>query len=266
MKKIIILISLAVSATLAAQVPGYMGRRFLISANLSPNVILPVEFDGDYLYGNYPVNSFQIRPRFGASVDWTLTRNQTIGIKYSFVQTGASAPIYYLQSGGFWYPDEVWSGGNARGVVKSHSIGLRFAGYGRRDNNLPAPVGLFGGYQLGVGLSQFYDTKGQFLRPDGKVRKGLFVTTAHPEVILFIGIRRGLGKKVMWSFLSEFNFAYLGYFLGDINWEENNPASEVKGTNAAGQEQYITNKYIARGIYYNANLFNLTFEFTFLPF
>lgn len=268
MKNILLLISLLVSTVLAAQVPGYQGRRFLISANIGPNFILPNGYSGDYndVVDGSSFNSFKIRPRFGASIDWTLNRKSTIGIKYSLVQMGANAPVYSLEPGWMGYPDEVLYTGDGSAKIKCHSVGLRYTKYGRRNDNLPAPLGTFGGYQLGVGLSQFYDVDGRFLTRNGIVNKGLYLTTIHPDVIVFFGVRRGIGKRMMWSFLTEFNFAYLGFIVADVNWDIRNMPELEPGTNEAGKHQYIANKYLARSNYFNSNIINLTFELTFLPF
>lgn len=246
--KIIFLFLVAIATNMAAQVPGYKGKRMLISANIAPSLISPILGD-EGSYGS-PLN-YRIRPRFGGSFDYVVNRRSTLGLRYTFLNIGNLAYSYYDGS----------TSGVAPISVGLHSINLRWTRY--RSGNLPAPLGVYYGWNLGLGISSLVDKEGKLLDPYGEKKKGVYVNGIHPDVIGFIGIRRGIGSRVMWSISAELNLAYVGYLLSFVS--DGKDASEIDGTSEDGKWTYLDNKFIARSAYYSSNTFNITLEFTFLP-
>lgn len=246
--KIIILILVATATNIAAQVPGYKGKRMLISANIAPSLISPIIGDGN---SSSSTIKYRIRPRFGGSFDYVVNRKSTLGFRYTFLNIGDMSTEYY---------DGAISG-EAPISVSVQSFDLRWTRY--RSGNLPAPLGVYYGWNLGLGISSLVDKDGLMLDPNGKKKKGVYLSSIHPDVIGFFGVRRGIGSRVMWGISVELNFAYMGYLFSALG--DGKDASEIEGTSEDGKWTYLDNKAIARSAYYNSNTFNLTLELSFLP-
>lgn len=255
-----------------AQVPGYIGKRFLLSANIGPNITFPFTTnDNNYLdnlsYGEPPyVSKLKINLRFGGSIDYVYNRRNTIGVKCSFVQTGLSMPVYYNNSGSSGYGVHG-IGGGFPATIKCNSIGLRWTRY-TKNRNLPAPLGYFYGFNVGAGIAQLDYKKKSFYEPDGKLNNDTRTTKILTDFVLFGGIRRGLGKRLMWGLTVDLNLACLGYFAHFANFSLNDSGYTdiVDGTSPAGKTQYVMNDYLIRSAYYYSSMINLGLEITFLPF
>lgn len=266
MKKLAFVLALLVSTILSAQVPGYMGRKLLVSLTISPNVSFPFDSYDEYEGGGG--TKFKVKPRFSGIVEYVYNRRRSIGFKYSYLKTtGLNIPIFY-KIPGIAYPFTV--GGYAPASVSAHSIGLRYIKY--TSGNLPAPLGRYWGVYGGVGIATFNDIKGAFLNIDGK-EKGPYMTRVLPDINFFIGTRRGIGKFLMYSLNIEFNVAALSYVVFNSDFDPYLTSTPWGGTYSsdisykpAGYFQNSVNRDATGKAYYYSNLLGVSLELTLLPF
>lgn len=264
-----------ITSNLAAQISGYVGNRFMVSSSVSANMVLPVGtgfYNNNAIYSNtaFQARPFKLVPRFTFDVDYVVSQKTTIGLKYSFLNSDILAPRYFQ----FFDPSEgtliVRNNNPIPATIKTNSIGFRITRYSQTNTpyNLPAPLGFFWGFDLGVGIATLNDENGLMLQPDGTKQKGKYITSLFPDAIWFIGIRRGIGKKIMYGLKYDVNLAYAPYILGHLFYEQNlnDKVNNFKAESLAGKVQYIENKHLNKSVYYNSYWINLTLQISFLPF
>ncbi len=215
-----------------AQVPGYLGKRFLVSANITPAISFPF----DELGGGESSVRFGVVPRYGAGIEYVINRRRTISFRYAFTQSKLRIynPYDIDDIDPYYY-----------GKALQHRISLRT---GRSfSGNLPAPLGVYAGWDLSLTFGQ--------LR-----QKNVFGSSGYkriiPSVFSYMGYRRAIGKRIMAGAMFEFNWFYIGYIYSGVfsgGYDYSNPGSSFP-------------KQLLKSYYYNSNLVNITFEFTFLPF
>lgn len=129
----------AFSSGLRAQVPGYLGKRFVVSAeaNCSPSP--------SGMWNSHKANTSLLNFRPGASVEYVLLRNQSIEASFHTFRTflPLKEAIYFGQSGGYINSHEFYR--YAR--LRAFDIGLAYRVY---TSGLPAPLGDF------ISFSVFY--------------------------------------------------------------------------------------------------------------
>lgn len=258
------------ASTIYSQVPGYMGRRLLITPTIGPNLNIPFSVYDDDSFGSSGGSEFSVRPKFGLAIDFAYSRQRTIGLKYSYSNTQLSMPVFYkVNNNNYGYPflTAFYSPAN----VRSHSLGIRYSKY--ISGNIPAPLGMYWGVTAGIGIASFNDPKGVF--PNYSNPKiGTYLTSVLFDVIPYWGIRRGIGKRFMWSANIEFNFIALCY-LG-LNYDFNpygneslfggySTDSDIQSKPAGYFQRKVTKNTTAMA-YYSSNLFGITLELSFLPF
>lgn len=247
-----------------AQAPGYMGKRFMFSFFASPNLTVPTS----YTYGNNSNDKIiraKVHPRLGGSIDYIYARRFTIGLKYSHTSLNVSIPRYYQPNNN---PNVATQGKDFPAASNCHSIGLRWTKY--LTGNLPAPVGGFYGFNLGMTISRLKYEKHSFLELDGTMNEGTTTGKVLPSAFIFGGIRRGIGKYLMFSFTMDLNLTYPVYYARFSRFDPDNlnasPGNDIEGKNMASKTQYLMNRFMINSAYYNSYIFSLGVEFTLLPF
>ncbi len=267
--KIIAIILFAFSiSTVYSQVPGYMGHRLLVSPIIGPILSIPFDTYSEDGTGGGGAK-FKIKPKFGVALDFAYNRQRTIGVRYTYTKTDLSMPVFYkdIYQQGYPFLTAFYSPAS----VSCHSIGLRFTKY--ISGNIPAPLGMHWGVTAGLGIATFNDPKGVFPNYNNP-KKGPYLTSILPDIIPYWGIRRGLGKRFMWSANVEFNFIALCYIGLNYDFEPYGNETLFGGYSTdndiqakpAGHFQHKVTKHTTAMAYYYSNLFGVSLELSFLPF
>jgi hypothetical protein len=91
----ICLYGLTMASLLSAQVPGYLGKRFILKADFftTPSLYRPTAANqGAYMGGNLygdAENSLALNYRFGAEGSYAISRTQSISVAADYLKTGA---------------------------------------------------------------------------------------------------------------------------------------------------------------------------------
>lgn len=233
-KKYIALAALAllIITQIKAQVPGYLGKRFLVSANITPAITFPF----DDLGGGQSSVRFGVVPRYGAGIEYVINRRRSISLRYAYTQskTRVYNPYDIDDIDPYFY-----------GKAIQHRISLRS---GRSfSGNLPAPLGVYAGWDLSFTIGQ--------LRQNSVFGSSKY-TKVIPSIFSYMGYRRAIGKRFMAGAMFEFNWFYIGYIYSGIftgGYDPYNPDEDFS-------------KSLLKSYYYNSNLVNITLEFSFLSF
>jgi hypothetical protein len=254
-KYIYTFVFLAFVSNLFAQVPGFMGKRLLITANVGPSFAIP--------FSTYGADTdYKFRPKLGITTEYTISRKISLGFKYTYSKTNLTMSVYEKSPFYFGEFDELYT---TPAVVNNHTLSFRWTKH--RSGNLPAPLGFYSGHDFGIGFGSFVDTKGLIPNENGKFKKGTYLTAVLPNLSTFIGSRRAIGKHLMLGFNMELNWIATGYVLFNFDYDpfNNNTGSVDLSDKTAGEFQYMVSRNAARLSYYYSNLLNLSLDITFLP-
>lgn len=143
MKKIFLILFLTINmASLFAQKPGYMGKRFSLNADMSfyPAFFRPVVNDQLPMATLYNIQFFGINYRLTAGIDAVITRKSTVGLDFNYYHSATEL-------------DTGLIAGNSPTVVREfdgYSIGAHYRVF---IGNTKAPVGFY--YKVETGAT-FY--------------------------------------------------------------------------------------------------------------
>lgn len=225
----IVFIALFCATIARAQVPGYLGRRFLITAHGTPAIIFPF----DNLSGNASLK-FGVTPRYGLGFEYVTSRRRTFGVRYSFNQTKGNVYNYIDAL-------PIFTG---KGTLMQHRVSLRT---GRNSaGSLPAPLGMHAGWDLSGTIA--------VLQQPGRANYIRVI----PSVFSYLGYRRALGNRFMAGVQFELNWFYFGYIFTNMILDETFNANP-------GNPDYNYRRAFVNNHYYNSNLLNFSVELSILP-
>lgn len=218
-KLVLILLSIICVIQANAQIPGYLGKRFILGANLG---ITPV---GLGLTKRYGMEIKGTIPYFnltaGFDVDYTVSRRSTIGLHYGLVVNKILLDLYGNDTG--YQPLRLTSN---TVLFKIHSH--------RKKDGLVAPIGFMRGWSLGATIVNVTDIKGVFPNADGETVKGKYTTVVVPQVHYMFGYRRTITDKLLFTTSLDLGlFSLFGSlnndgFEGDYN--DDNLVKQIKRT------------------------------------
>jgi hypothetical protein len=232
----------------SAQIPGYKGRRHIIDFNYTPVIYYPINFRS-YTKG---YEDWDILHRFGFTYNYVTSRRRTVGFKYAYTGSTTKGEIM-----GYAYNISNTVKGTSEVGIKQHRFGLLSQKY--YSGGAPAPLGTYIGLEFGFSIVQVFDNDRKMYREGEKVAKGLYLTTLQPGLFYNFGYRRGLGDHMMIDLSADFNVLYLFYLMSAPR--KNVEQAEDGDLNI----QYLRNKHLARGYYYNSSLGNFTLTLSFVP-
>ena len=255
LKHIYIILLLAVFSAAKAQPPGFMGKRFLVTANVGPSLAFP--------FNSYGSDAgFKFKPKLGLTTEYVVNRKTTVIFQYNYSSTKLSVSSYLKDP---FYNDFTELGTHPAAVHNS-SINFKYARH--INGNLPAPLGFYWGHGVGIGIAGFVDKEGAFTNENGKAKNGTYLTSILPNLYSFIGNRRAIGKKLMLGFNMEFNWWGMIYMGLNFDYDPyfSNTGTVDLSSKTTGQFQHMINKNATKQAYYYSNMINLSLDITFLPF
>ncbi len=257
---ILTIVLLVFGANANAQTPGYLGRRVLLSVNAGPNIAWGV--GTEYSYSD-SYSKRRILFHWGGSIDWVCNRRNMIGFKYTYFKRDLDMPRLTFSPG-----DEPGVAGSFPAVLKGNQFLIRWThSIGDVNSDLPAPLGVFYGFGLGVGMPQLNYAKGSFLTEQNKLNNLEKFNYAFTDVTVFGGTRRAIGNRVLVSFLFEVNLSWVGYAMQAALSTNSGPFFfKSDAGSMPGKYQAIENKRMAKSAYYNSSLFGFSLELSLLPF
>lgn len=234
MKKFILATLILTTFCAKAQMPGYMGKRFVTGIETSVGPTFPLfGWNSSYLDSKILLSLYP-----GAFFDYAVTRGATIGLKYSTTQYNFTQGYYFAPTSDpkIWNvsPDVLNQIGaqfnSGKMQFNSHTIAFSWK---RFNSNLIAPLGRYFNIDLGVSILNAKDVDGKIIRSDGTAKKGTYLQKIYPYLSFGYGSHRIFFNRLLLN--TNINFGwYPGMFLNgsssyfsDYGYDQGTPPEEL---------------------------------------
>lgn len=246
MKKLyIVIIIFLLPILLAAQSPGYLGRKVYlgINVNISPAGLNSVFFPGNDVKMRPSIPYFNLG--IFSDLDIAVTRRSSIGFTYNLLLNSFDVKDEYVS------PAKISSLG-----LQAHTILFKWQRH-KRNDEIVAPVGFMRGWSAGVTISNVIDKNGVFANKDGEVKKGIYATVISPMLFYSFTYRNAITKRLV--FTSGINLGIFSLFggLGSFRY---NPYKVEEGNGEAEL------KRIAQNIVYKQSIITVNLGLSYLLF
>jgi hypothetical protein len=96
LQNVFLALLLCISARTTAQIPGYMGKRFLIEAEIqaAPAIFTPTASGHHYWSNYYTSGDYGLHGRYGLGVGYVLSRHQMVQAHVNYLRTGMDVEMY----------------------------------------------------------------------------------------------------------------------------------------------------------------------------
>jgi hypothetical protein len=217
--KILIPLLLLLGLVAKAQMPGYMGKRFVAGVDVAMgpvfNIIGQNPFNYDIMFGYAPT----------VFIDYSINRRNSWGFMYQF-----STYKFTHRYNSVYNDPDLWNVNpfdplppvykKAHMSYMSNTFALSWKRY---RTQLAAPMGRYTNFDFGVSILSASDIDGVIPREDGIAKKGTYYTNVQPYLAFGFGNQRVLFNTLAVKTHFGFGFYPLLLFKGNsqyINDEE----------------------------------------------
>jgi hypothetical protein len=253
LQNVFLVLLLCISTRTTAQIPGYMGKRFLIDADIqvAPALLTPTAAGNHFIGSHYGSDNYGLHSRYGLGVGYVLSRHQMIQAHVNYLQTGMDVEMYTRSLSGYKETH------NLINVLTGLTFDLAYSRTNLAKGHI-SPLGKHKAYHLYMTL---VDGNHNLYESGQLVANKLFGTFDARKTIIGVGYSVTYNKILSDQFLISYgwriNLSAPQMLLGSITERTTGDLIDYTATNFQSFKENVVHKFIA----YDLMQFKIGFGF-----